>query len=364
MNRTVARTFVGYRIDTAPVMIDATKKRGQLESNMGGDGRDVVCPACRGINGGTCHELPANFDGGAFHCEMCGPFQVSGTALSKLTDVEPDLLSPIQRAALSYRIRSNNDAGSTQPFITSDWLAAFITSARLPTPAEQAANFIRFIGNEIGKSGNPLHRLPTHLSASIGSPNPVFAGDIAKQLYEAKLIAGAHVHQPVQGPFEIYNVTLTLSGWERYEAETSGKLHGRYGFLALKFGDPILDPFVNDIVKPCIKAELGFDLLDMRDAARAGIIDNIMRAQIQDAAFVLVDLTHDNSGTYWEGGYAEGLGKPVIYLCEKAKFDQAKTHFDTNHCTTVPWSLEDREAFKRQLIATLRRSLNLFPRND
>ena len=45
-----------------------------------------------------------------------------------------------------------------------------------------------------------------------------------------------------------------------------------------------------------------------------------MRERIRDAAFVLVDLTHDNPGAYWEGGYAEGLGKPVIYICEASKF--------------------------------------------
>src|SRR3546814_4652111 len=85
-----------------------------------------------------------------------------------------------------------------------------------------------------------------------------------------------------------------------------------------------------------------------------------MRSQIRDAAFVIVDLTHDNSGAYWEAGYAEGLGKPVIYICEKAKFDKAKTHFDTNHCTTVVWTREKGEEFRAELIATLRRSLNLF----
>jgi nucleoside 2-deoxyribosyltransferase len=79
------------------------------------------------------------------------------------------------------------------------------------------------------------------------------------------------------------------------------------------------------VVKPCITAELGFDTVDMREVSQAGVIDNIMRAQIRDAAFVLIDLTHDNSGAYWEAGYAEGLGKPVVYLCEKTKFEQAKT---------------------------------------
>src|SRR3546814_14354246 len=85
-----------------------------------------------------------------------------------------------------------------------------------------------------------------------------------------------------------------------------------------------------------------------------------MRSQIRDAAFVIVDLTHDNSGAYWEAGYAEGLGKPVIYICEKAKFGKAKTHFDTNHCTTVVWTRDTGEEFRAELIATLRRSLNFF----
>ena len=85
-----------------------------------------------------------------------------------------------------------------------------------------------------------------------------------------------------------------------------------------------------------------------------------MRQQIRDAAFVLADLTHDNFGAYREAGYAEGLGKPVIYLCEQSKSDSKRTHFDTNHCTTVLWEAGAVDRFETQLIATLRRSLNLF----
>ena len=114
-------------------------------------------------------------------------------------------------------------------------------------------------------------------------------------------------------------------------------------FGAMQFGDPDLDNFVQEVVKPAVKKG----------------IDNIMRIQIRDSAFVIADLTHDNYGAYWEAGYAEGLGKPVIYICEKAKFDKKVPHFDTNHCTTVLWSSDGPEEFKRQLVATLRRSLNL-----
>ena len=80
--------------------------------------------------------------------------------------------------------------------------------------------------------------------------------------------------------------------------------------------------------------------------------------QIRDAAFVIADLSHDNLGAYWEAGYAEGLGKPVIYICERGKFEEKQTHFDTNHCTTVLWSTDDPDQFRRELIATLRRSLD------
>ena len=85
-----------------------------------------------------------------------------------------------------------------------------------------------------------------------------------------------------------------------------------------------------------------------------------MREQIRDSAFVIVDLTHDNSGAYWEAGYAEGLGKPVISICEEEKFREAQSHFDTNHSTTVLWHPDRGDEFSRSLIATLRRSLKLF----
>ena len=125
----------------------------------------------------------------------------------------------------------------------------------------------------------------------------------------------------------------------------------------MKFDDPVLDPFVREIVKPAVKKGTGYELVDMRDVGRAGVIDNIMRTEIRDSAFVIVDLTHDNLGAYWEAGYAEGLGKPVIYNCEREKFRARPPHFDTNHCTTVLWSGEDPDRFSQKLIATLRRSL-------
>ena len=222
------------------------------------------------------------------------------------------------------------------------------------SPAIQAMNLVRFIGDEVSRLGEPIQILYFNKIREItGAPSDEFVEHLIEDLKERGTVKGDSDY------FSFSRVNLTLDGWEQYEAEKRGEFRGSYGFIAMPFGDTDLDPFVKDVVKPAVKEGIGYDLVDMRDVARAGVIDNILRSQIRDAAFLIVDLTHDNPGAYWEAGYAEGLGKPVIYICEKAKFEAEKTHFDTNHCTTVPWSKDDAEGFQKALIATLRRSLDL-----
>jgi len=226
------------------------------------------------------------------------------------------------------------------------------------SPANQAMNLIRYIGDEVSKTGHPIREM-VNFAEMISAPGEIFANELAEELLNKEIIKTSMGPLSAIGGYTIfYGINLTLEGWARYESMKRGRASGSQGFIAMKFNDLELDLFVDNVVKPAIR-EAGYDLVDMRDVARAGVIDNIMRAQIADSAFVIVDLTHDNSGAYWEAGYAEGLGKPVIYICEKTKFEEASTHFDTNHCTTVPWSSDDPDGFHRELIATLRRSLDL-----
>ena len=219
------------------------------------------------------------------------------------------------------------------------------------SPATQAMNVIREIGDKISQTGEPIHQYPV---------SDKFSVQLIEELTERGIVKIASFVRTLDGT-AFMGVNLTLDGWKQYEAEKRGDIQGNYGFLAMKFGDRELDSFIKNTVKPAVKNGLGYDLVDMRNVARAGIIDNVMRVEIRNSAFVIADLTHDNLGAYWEAGYAEGLGKAVIYICEKEKFERQNTHFDTNHCTTVLWSTGDEKEFCDQLIATLRRSLDYSP---
>ena len=220
-------------------------------------------------------------------------------------------------------------------------------------PAQQAMNIVRYIGGVVSDSGTPIDNLSAdELFTEVGAPSSAFFEHLMRELCDCGVISTATASH---GTF--FRVNLTLEGWERYERWQRRQVPGNHGFMAMKFGDPDLDSFARDVVKPAVEST-GYRLFDMRDVARAGVIDNIMRIQIKDSAFLIADLTHDNAGAYWEAGYAEGLGRPVIYICERSKFDEKSSHFDTNHCTTVLWSAENPDEFKKELIATLRRSLD------
>ncbi len=230
-------------------------------------------------------------------------------------------------------------------------------------PTVQAINLIRYIGDKVSETGKPIRQLDGGaIAANSDAPSNELALQLFEELCEGGIIKVSQRMGMLRGLFFL-NVNLTLEGWERYYSEKRGRFDGNYGFLAMQFNDLDLEAFVRDVLKPAVEG-IGFDLHDMRDSATAGIIDNIIRVKIRDAKFVIADLTHDNHGAYWEAGYAEGLGKPIIYICEKEKFENNGTHFDTNHCTTIPWSRDDDEGFREALTATLGRSLDPSQRVD
>jgi len=314
------------------------------------------CPVCLSADGYLCSaERYGDRDATLFNCQVCGRYAVTRTVLDDHDGLRINGLNKAKRAALSHQLRLSQMAKRDLRMLTSyDFDEAALRDLVLPSPIQQSANAIRAIGDYVSEHGEPIDELGPEFSALIGAPSRVSAFNLLQEIKDYGLIT--MISQQMLNGFVAMDINLSLKGWEHYETEKRGKISGNYGFIALKFGDPILDPFLQEHIKPAISG-IGYNLIDMRDVAKAGIIDNLMRIQIRDAAFVLVDLTHENAGAYWEAGYAEGLGKPVLYICEKGKFDQKQTHFDTNHCTTVVWSASDPQKFRVELVATLRRSL-------
>jgi len=306
--------------------------------------------------------VAVNGDALGYYCDSCGNFSLSGSLVAQLTAGGTLKLSHPERAALSRRLRLQNDIESeAQTLLTTyDVESLKNSNPTIPDPMTQITRLVREIGRHYLETGGGF-RIDGITRARVGTSDAQQLIQLAKLAIETGMLLSGN-YGSTQHPNGYF---LTFAGWEHFHAMKRGKVSGTLGFMAMKFGDEVLEKFYSEVIKPAA-SDMGYELVDVRAVARAGIIDNIMRQQISDSDsdsdsdFVVVDLTHDNSGAYWEAGYAEGLGKPVIYICNDEKFAQKQTHFDTNHLTTVMWNVDRSQDFVKDFSATLGRSLNLY----
>ena len=306
-----------------------------------------ICPVCSSqLNGKP--ESPNGFDGSFFSCPLCGDFSLSRSLLETISNSIAGDDANI--AKISHALKTMQKINKT--VVLSSFDLEKILERPLPSPKEQADLLVRWIATNVDGIGEPVCVKPNTQRSLIGAKTNDGFTLILDYLLESGLV------QEVPGYSDINSSAITLSfeGWEYYEQLIRGCGTYRKAFMAMKFGDDTLDDIFKNVFKPSA-LEAGFELNKLDDLPKAGLIDDRLRVEIQSSDFVIADLTHENSGAYWEAGYAEGLGKPVIYTCEKEKFENDKTHFDTNHHLTVIWNEKSPQEAGEQLKATIRATL-------
>jgi hypothetical protein len=246
----------------------------------------------------------------------------------------------------------------SQPWvkIDSQRLNDLLANTQLPKPAELLDNFILWLGNAQASLGASCE-VPDNLGSLIGATEPDDVAFLVDHCKKVGLTEGS-VERFGSGAFQIMPLNLTIDGWLRFEELKRGASTARSAFMAMQFGNPELDGlYTNQLVSAV--AAVGFDLKRVDENQPAGLIDDHLRVKIRQSRFLIADLTHQNRGAYWEAGYAEGLGKPVIYMCRKDVFEDKAlgTHFDTNHHLTVVWDPSNIPDFIKRLKDTIRATL-------
>jgi nucleoside 2-deoxyribosyltransferase len=213
---------------------------------------------------------------------------------------------------------------------------------------------IRWLARHSAGPGELLPLAPDTHAGVVGAKSPAGFALVVDHLFATGLLTGHLLGaMGVQGQAQ---ATLSFAGWEYYEQLSKGGAVYQKAFMAMKFGDPVLERMLAEVFRPAA-AQAGFELFKLDDVPKAGLIDDRLRVEIQASDFAVADLTHDNLGAYWEAGYAEGLGMPVIYTCEQSKFEATKTHFDTNHHLTIVWNENRPAEAAAALKATIRATL-------
>jgi len=305
-----------------------------------------ICPICKY----ELIEVPG-LAGTQFNCPNCGQYSISDRAIRIIPD------DKIDRAILSHAIKQFQKE-NTFPKINQKFVREIIQNRSIPGPSEQADNLIFWFGENTKKGGELKVVFPQSHQAVAGSIDADELLYVLEYLFEKDLIIGEARNCLEYYPAKI-GMTLTFKGWDYYDELKRGSFDSRTVFMAMPFN---LDD-VNKVFE-CYKDAVdktGFTLLKLDDNPQAGLIDDRMRVEILKAHFLIVDITYANPGAYWEAGFAEGLGKKVIYSCMRDYFDKKPpydneygSHFDTNHHQTIIWEPDKFAEAGEKLKATIR----------
>lgn len=151
-------------------------------------------------------------------------------------------------------------------------------------------------------------------------------------------------------------LTITPGGWTYIEELKTKTIESNMGFIAMKFQNKLIE-YSKNWFEIAIQ-EAGYTPKVMYSHEHTDIIDNEMKALIRRSKFLVCDLTENSRGAYYEAGFAHGLGRQVIFLCESKFFHKKEhklgpesdgVHFDTNHYPFIEWEYKNGEALKNKL---------------
>ena len=127
-------------------------------------------------------------------------------------------------------------------------------------------------------------------------------------------------------------VRLTPAGWTHAE-ELFGNVGSTSCFIAMSFTLSERAAVQNAIEEACRATGWTAKTVDQEEYA-GGVMDKIL-ALINQARFVVADYTENKRGVYYEAGYAEGHGLPVISTVQDGHMGEV--HFDTRHLNFIVW---------------------------
>lgn len=280
-----------------------------------------------------------------YDCRVCGQYDLERECFEDYLSMPASdawTISPKQaitvRLALSYWLHKSRIQGAI-PLLTSGITEGILKEPYTPDPKTLMDNIVTHLGEGIRWEHQ---KIKGYDFARLGARH---FNELEAALEELQ-VAGLVRISPSK-MLDTLEARLTLAGWDRWSAIKAGRGYGNVAFLAMKFGTDLDRTFKPAAQEACQQA--GFFLNQLDDKPEPGLIDVLMEKAIVDARFVIADLTYDNSGAYWEAGFAHGLRKPVIYTCRKG----APVHFDVRNWQRVEWSEDDLPNAQRQIVAMI-----------
>lgn len=303
-----------------------------------------ICPICAGQLRATFGPAVAGLH--PVDCSNCGRHRLTYEAAVNLRSLAAIDGAQPRIAHAVYRAKDG-------AIITAAVLESMHQTSKLPGAIERIDNLLLVIGEREQQPGEFVPLNLKHMRAALVCVNTVGTQWVMQEAQEQELVrAGTSSHY-----------TLTLKGRQQLQELLRRGANSVHAFMAMDFNETAtgIGQFYRDHLIDAVAAT-GFQLRTTNHPDKtAGVIDTRMRVELRTSRFVVCDLSDANHGAYWEAGFAEGLGRPVFYLCHADAFastdKHTKPHFDTAHQPIIRWTLEDPGPALAELQAMIRATL-------
>lgn len=174
--------------------------------------------------------------------------------------------------------------------------------------------------------------------------------EFIKEYEDQGIIKG--LSQAIGGPSHFY---LTFDARLKAESSAIGSDGSNQVFVAMWFSDEMSDLWQNGI-EPGVR-EAGYSAFRIDGKEHNNKIDDEIIAEIRRSKFLVADFTSERDkprgGVYYEAGFAQGLGLPVIWTCRANLIDQV--HFDTRQFNHIVWDTAEelRDKLTNRIRATI-----------
>ena len=260
-----------------------------------------------------------------------GKYWISGTALGQVLP-----LTDYAKRLLTTWLCEQRRVGVDTPKISGTVLD--LIKSRRPLPVtERLTAALLFLGKNIRNLGDQI---------SLGEESAV---DTLRCMAETESNSTGEMHELltmlhdtgyIQGAFSLggyCDVCPTAAGWREIDNLNRPKSDSSQAFVAMWFSPATNDAYTLGIA-PAIAA-LGYKSVRIDQKEHNNKIDDEIVAEIRRSRFLIADFTCEPSnvrgGVYYEAGFAQGLGIPVIWTCKDTSLRDL--HFDTRQYSHIVW---------------------------
>ena len=303
-------------------------------------------------------------------CIRCGDYTISSEASAILDGVPFDNR---QAANVCGYLREN------QGMMIIESSLRFLRALRAPSVAERATKLLAWLARKNDVIGQEIRQLPPlNFGPILARASDAEAMDetTAKQfrdlldplaiswsnepteldfLLRTYLAGGEQfISADARGPW--LSIVITSRGRKHLDALPAGT--SSVGFVAMWFA-PEMNAAWEQSFHPAITGA-GYKALRIDKKEHNNKIDDEILASIRASKFVVADFTEQRGGVYYEAGFAQGLGKPVIWTIRE---DHLKNvHFDTRQFNHIAWNLSALPDFKLALQRRIEASFGRGPK--